>query len=198
MRKYLKIVLIIFGIVLLDSLQALIFDNNPIIGIETKCNKKTGILVTTYHCNGKNKSVITSFSSSCDYESICGSTDTVNEKKSDNFMNNIKVTINGKVWEAKLENNETTRAFLKYLPKEFNMSELNGNEKYIYMDITLPTNSYNPSYINAGDIMLFGDNCLVIFYKSFKTSYSYTKIGHIDNLEDLGNGNIIASFSNDF
>ena len=42
--------------------------------------------------------------------------------------------------------------------------------------------------------MLFGDNCLVIFYKSFDTSYSYTKIGHIDNIDDLGSSNIIAKF----
>ena len=38
--------------------------------------------------------------------------------------------------------------------------------------------------------MLYGSNCLVIFYKSFDTSYSYTKIGHIENLPDLGDGNI--------
>ncbi|MBR6948703.1 MAG: hypothetical protein IKH54_00780 [Bacilli bacterium] len=31
---------------------------------------------------------------------------------------------------------------------------------------------------------------LIIFYKSFDTSYSYTKIGHINNLPDLGNENI--------
>ena len=74
------------------------------------------------------------------------------------------------------------------------MSELNGNEKYIYLDNTLPTNSSNPKKINAGDIMLYGDNCLVIFYKSFTTTYSYTKIGHINNLPDLGNDNILIKF----
>ena len=70
------------------------------------------------------------------------------------------------------------------------MNELNGNEKYVYLDNKLPTSPYNPKRINAGDVMLYGNNCLVIFYKSFDTSYSYTKIGHIDNLPDLGSGTI--------
>ena len=52
--------------------------------------------------------------------------------------------------------------------------------------------------INAGDLMLYGSNCLVIFYESFSTSYSYTKIGHIDNpeglAETLGSGNIKVTF----
>ena len=74
------------------------------------------------------------------------------------------------------------------------MSELNGNEKYIYLNTTLPTNTSNPKHINSGDVMLYGDNCLVIFYKSFDTSYSYTKIGHIDNLDNLGNSNILIKF----
>ena len=39
--------------------------------------------------------------------------------------------------------------------------------------------------------MLYGNNCLVIYYKSFDTSYSYTKIGHIDNLPDLGSENVL-------
>jgi hypothetical protein len=38
--------------------------------------------------------------------------------------------------------------------------------------------------------MLYGNNCLVIFYKSFYTSYSYTRIGHINNLPDLGTESI--------
>ncbi len=114
--------------------------------------------------------------------------------KESDIVNKINVTINGTKYEANLEDNETVKNFVNILPKEFNMSELNGNEKYAYMDSSLPTNSSNPKHINAGDVMLYGDNCLVIFYKSFDTNYSYTKIGHIDNLDDLGSGSIIAKF----
>ena len=80
------------------------------------------------------------------------------------------------------------------LPHELNMEELNGNEKYVYLNTSLPTNPYNPKKINTGDVMLYGNNCLVIFYKSFETSYSYTKIGHIDNLPNLGNESIKIIF----
>lgn len=111
-----------------------------------------------------------------------------------NEVNTVKVIINENEYLIDLENSETVNSFIKLLPKEFNMNELNGNEKYIYLDNSLPVDSYSPKKISAGDVMLFGDNCLVIFYKSFDTNYSYTKIGHIDNLPDLGNGSIKVRF----
>ena len=117
--------------------------------------------------------------------------------KEDNNLgvnNQVKVLIDKKEYTINLEDNETAKEFVNMLPLELNMNELNGNEKYIYLDTTLPTNSSNPKRINVGDVMLYGDNCLVIFYKSFDTSYSYTKIGHIDNLPNLGNDSISVKF----
>lgn len=116
-------------------------------------------------------------------------------KESENIMNtNAKIIIDNKEYEIKLEDNKTTQEFIKLLPQEFKMTELNGNEKYIYLDTTLPTDSYKPNHIETEDIMLFGDNCLVVFYKSFDTSYSYTKIGHIDNFPELSNDDINIKF----
>ena len=111
--------------------------------------------------------------------------DNIKEVKS-----SVKIVIDEKEFIIDLEDNETVKSFINMLPLELNMKELNGNEKYVYLDNSLPTNSSNPKRINAGDVMLYGNNCLVIFYKSFDTSYSYTKIGHINNLENLGNENI--------
>ena len=109
-------------------------------------------------------------------------------------MDKMYVTINGKKLEIQLENNPTAAAFLKMLPLELTMNDLNSNEKYVYLDKTLPTDSYNPGRVEAGDVMLFGDNCLVIFYESFDTEYSYTKIGYIDGLPELGDGDVVVEF----
>ena len=65
------------------------------------------------------------------------------------------------------------------------MSDLNNNEKYCYLDFTIPADSKSVKNIKKGDVMLFGNSCLVIFYKSFTTSYSYTKIGYIQNTDGL-------------
>ena len=106
----------------------------------------------------------------------------------------MKVIINNNEYIVNLENNEAVTSFLNTLPQELNMNELNGNEKYVYLDESLPSKSSNIGKINKGDVMLYGDDCLVIFYKSFNTSYSYTKMGHIDNLPDLGNESVKVKF----
>ena len=52
------------------------------------------------------------------------------------------------------------------------MTELNGNEKYHHLSTRLPTNAISPGTIQNGDIMLYGNHSLVLFYETFKTSYS--------------------------
>ena len=131
-------------------------------------------------------------------ENIILESSEVNIMKSENNMNkdaNIEVIINNKTYIVSLENNDTVDEFKKNLPQEFEMKELNGNEKYINLDNTFPTKTYYPVHIEAGDIMLFGDNCLVVFYKSFDTTFGYTKIGHIQNIEDLGKNDIVIKFN---
>ena len=111
-------------------------------------------------------------------------------------ITNMKVKINENSYNAELEENETTKSLIEMLPLEYTMNDLNNNEKYIYLNTNLPTNTYSPQRIEKGDIMLYGNNCLVIFYKSFDTPYSYTKIGHIENLPDLGNESITIKLEN--
>ena len=124
----------------------------------------------------------------------CELNDNKNNNTNNEVKNTMKAIINEQEYTINLEDNETVTSLLNKLPLEVQMTELNGNEKYVYLDYDLPTNSSSQKRIYAGDVMLYGNNCLVIFYKSFNTSYSYTKIGHIDKLPNLGSGSINVKF----
>lgn len=112
--------------------------------------------------------------------------------------NTLKITVGSSIFTATLASNETATAFKQMLPMAINMSELNNNEKYYGLPNALPINASNPGTIQNGDLMLYGSTTLVLFYKTFSTSYSYTRIGHVDNpsgLESaLGRGNITVTF----
>lgn len=122
-----------------------------------------------------------------------------NDMSNNEFASKINININGTNYSATLEDNETTREFVKRLPLELDMSELNGNEKYYYFDDSLPSNSKKIGKIQNGDLMLYGSDCLVLFYETFNSSYSYTRIGKIDNPSSLkktvGSGSIKISFT---
>lgn len=110
----------------------------------------------------------------------------------------MNVIINGKSFTAELYGNETATGFAEMLPMTAEMKELNGNEKYYYLSSPLPTDSQSVGRIEAGDIMLYGDDCIVLFYESFSTPYSYTKIGYITNpsglAEAVGDGDVSIVF----
>ena len=110
----------------------------------------------------------------------------------------INLVINGKEFSATLEDNETVRELLTRLPLTIEMEDLNSNEKYYYLDESLPTDATNVGRIEKGDIMLFGNDCLVVFYKSFDTPYAYTRIGKIEDVnhleEQFGQGSVRITF----
>lgn len=106
----------------------------------------------------------------------------------------MTIEINGHKYAVALADNRAAADLQKMLPLQLNMNELNGNEKYVYLEKGLTTSASVPVAIHAGDLMLFGSDCLVLFYKSFATSYSYTPIGKLENADDIaavvGSGNI--------
>ncbi len=112
----------------------------------------------------------------------------------------INVIVGSKTFTATLADSETGEAFAALLPLTITMNELNGNEKYHYLNSSLPTAAYQPRTIHAGDLMLYGNNCVVLFYETFNSSYSYTRIGAIDNpsglASALGSGDVSVRFEN--
>lgn len=98
-----------------------------------------------------------------------------------------------------LANTEAARAFAALLPLTIDMPDLNDNEKHAELPKSLPTNASRPGTIRNGDLMLYGSQTLVVFYLTFKSSYSYTRLGHVDHPADLaqalGTGTARIAFS---
>jgi hypothetical protein len=110
----------------------------------------------------------------------------------------ITITIGDKVFAATLAEDATAAAFTKLLPLSITMTELNGNEKFAILSASVPVRAARPASIHTGDLMLYGSNTLVLFYKSFSTTYSYTNIGRVDDATGLeaalGPGNVAVTF----
>jgi len=110
----------------------------------------------------------------------------------------MKIKIGSQVFIAVLYDNPTAEKFKSLLPLSLKMKELNNNEKYADIPGDLKTNPINPGKIETGDIMIYDTNTLVLFYKSFRTEYSYTKIGRINDpaglSSALGNTDLVISF----
>ena len=110
----------------------------------------------------------------------------------------ITIKVGVEVFSSTLADNDTTAAFEKLLPLSITMTELNGNEKFARLPGTVPAQPSTPPSIHTGDLMLYGSNTLVLFYRSFSTTYSYTTIGHVDDpagLEAaLGSENVAVTF----
>lgn len=107
---------------------------------------------------------------------------------SSNSESDLTMTIsaNNATFEVVLTDNEAARQLKSMLPMTLEMSAM-AHEKYYYFDESFPTETYSPGQIEIGDIMLYGSRCLVIFYESFSTSYTYTRLGKIENTAGLAN-----------
>lgn len=110
----------------------------------------------------------------------------------------VKLSIGDMEFTAKLYDNDTARELVSRMPMELDMSELHGNEKYYYLSEGLPADAENPGNIHTGDLMLYGSDCMVLFYEDFQSSFSYTRLGYLENPaglpEALGAGSVTVTF----
>lgn len=109
------------------------------------------------------------------------------------------MTIGERRFAITLADTVAARAFMAKLPLTLDMAELNGNEKHVDLPQALPTKAERPGTIHNGDLMLYGSNTVVIFYKTFRSPYAYTRLGRIDDpnglSESLGPRNSLVMFT---
>ncbi len=120
----------------------------------------------------------------------------VEEENSEMQMN---VQVGGSTFTATLEENEAVDALVEMMEQgsvTIQMSDYSGFEKVGPLGTSLPTSNQQTT-TQAGDIVLYQGNQIVMFYGS--NSWSYTRLGHIDDLtgweEALGSGDVTVTFS---
>ena len=111
----------------------------------------------------------------------------------------IRIQVNGSTFYAVPEENEAIRALVELMeqaPVTIAMSDYAGFEKVGPLGQSLPA-SDSQTVTRAGDIVLYNSSNIVIFYGS--NSWSYTRLGHIEDLtgweEALGGGDVTVTFS---
>ena len=92
----------------------------------------------------------------------------------------IYITIEGKTMPVNLVDNGATRtlvAALQESPITYEADDYGGFEKVGYLGRSLPTNNQQIT-TEAGDVILYSGNQIVLFYGS--NSWSYTRLGRIE------------------
>lgn len=117
----------------------------------------------------------------------------------ENTVTNMNVQVGDVVFSATLEENEAVSALVEMMresPVVIQMSDYSGFEKAGSLGTSLPA-SNSQTTTQTGDIVLYNGNQIVIFYGS--NSWSYTRLGHIEDLtgweEALGRGDVTVIFS---
>ena len=118
-------------------------------------------------------------------------------------MGTIHIKVNNQILDVELENNDAAKELKEKLKNEdiiIEAHEYGGFEKVGNLGFSLPREDTNIK-TSAGDIVLYQGNQISLFYNS--NSWSYTKIGRIQNITSselkniLGNGDVTLTFSLD-
>ncbi len=115
----------------------------------------------------------------------------------------IKITISGKTLPVKIEDNEATKALVAALREAsitYEAHDYGGFEKVGALGRSLPASDTQIT-TQAGDVILYSGNQIVLFYDS--NTWSYTRIGKVqyESLDELksflkaGEGNISVTLS---
>ncbi len=99
----------------------------------------------------------------------------------------MNITIGQSTFSAELADTQAAKELTALLPLTLNMQDHLYNEKFAELPKSLSRQDQAVGRIEAGDIMLWDGDTLVVFYESFHSSYRYTRLGKIKNTAQLKN-----------
>ena len=110
-----------------------------------------------------------------------------NEENDNTMPETIKITISGKTLTVKIVDNEATKALVAALREAsitYEADDYGGFEKVGPLGRSLPTSDTQIT-TQAGDVILYTGNQIVLFYGS--NTWSYTRIGKMqyESLDEL-------------
>lgn len=108
---------------------------------------------------------------------------------------NINVSIGGESYTAITQVSYASQNFISNIPVSIEMKDEGSNKKQGCTYFKFSGDTVRAKEVKRGDILLYGDSCIVIATADFKGGSKYKKIGHINNMGDLPSGTQTVSFS---
>jgi hypothetical protein len=158
----------------------------------------TAMCITTSACSKETKETKLAVKVVNDTTRVYDTTETSEAEQKSNSMN---IKIGDKVLTATLVDNSSVEALKEALAKApitVDMRDYGNMEKVGSLGQNFPRNDESIT-AEAGDIILYQGNALVIYYAS--NSWSFTRLGKIDNISQkelkgiLGEGNVTVTLS---
>lgn len=144
------------------------------------------------------------------YSDIKEKSNDIHSANNTNYINNtiegkddmkLYIKVNNRILTATLENNSSASALIKKLKEQditINMEDYANFEKVGSLGFNLARNDKQIT-TEPGDLILYQGNQFVIYYDT--NSWTFTKLGHIDNINQeelkqiLGKDNVTVTLS---
>ena len=109
---------------------------------------------------------------------------------------NILVGIkSGDYYTAVTQVSNAAKNFISNIPVSVQMSDEGSYEKRGCGYFHFEGDAARLKQIQKGDLLVYGDSCIVIATGNFEGSSLYRKIGHINDMADLPEGTILVNFT---
>ncbi len=107
----------------------------------------------------------------------------------------FNVNINGYTYIANTQVSYAAQNFIKNTPITIEMKDDGSDKKIGCLLVKIEGDCIKEKNVEKGDVLLYGESCIIIATEDFKNSAQYKKIGHINNLGTIPSGIQKVSFS---